>query len=100
MSINNLLNVEEPEPQKTFDDRVARANYFVDTYHPPYEIYIDGWSNDFAELFRAWPDKYHCINKNLEVVAKSEYHMSDMGDNKEAVIVEDYTIVLDKLMNK
>ena len=67
MSIDVLLNVEKAEVQKTFEDRVKRANHFVNNYKPPYPVYIDAWNNDFAELFKAWPDKYHCINNNLKL---------------------------------
>jgi len=95
LGINNLLGVEEPEPQKIFEDRVARANYFVENYHPPYTVMIDVWNNDFAEMFRAWPDKYHFIDDNFEIIAKSEYHTD--GDN-DALIMEDCTRVLEKYM--
>jgi hypothetical protein len=95
MAINSLLGVTQPEPQKTFEDRITRAKYFVESYNPPYTVMIDSWSNDFAEMFRAWPDKYHIIDQNLKVVAKSEYHKD--GDN-DALIIEDCTIALEKLM--
>ena len=96
MAIDTLLQVDKVEPQKTFQDRIDRAKYFIEKYNPPYKVYIDTWSNDFANLFRAWPDKYHCINKDLQVIAKSEYHSE--GD-KEAVIIEDCTIFLEKLLS-
>lgn len=95
LAINTLLKVEEPIPQKTFEDRVKRANYFKETYNPPYTVLIDGWSNTFAETFRAWPDKYHLVNENLEIVAKSEYY-SD-GDS-DALIINDCIIVLENLI--
>lgn len=94
INIDKLLAIEQPKPQKTFKDRVDRANQFISKYRPPYPVYIDGWDNTFSELFRAWPDKYHCINKDLIVVAKSEYHTDG---KKEAVIMEDYTVLLEKL---
>lgn len=96
LSINAILNIEQPEPQKTFEDRINRANYFVDKYHPPYNVYIDGWDNQFAELFRAWPDKYHLIDQNMMILAKSDYGTEG---EKEAVIVEDCTILLQNLIN-
>lgn len=97
MYIDNLLDVEVPEPQKTFKDRVDRANYFVENYNPPYEVHVDGWNNEFAEMFRAWPDKYHCVDNELTVIAKSDYHSDE---DKEALIVEDYTDLLTKLFDK
>jgi len=97
MYIDQLLNVEQPTSHKSFDDRVNRANYFVDNYRPPYPVYIDGWDNVFGNTFRAWPDQYHCIDKNFKVIAKSEY--GTIGPN-EAKIVEDYTELLQRLMNR
>lgn len=95
MAINHLLNVEQPEPHKTFNDRLERVKQFMENYNPPYPVYVDNWDNEFAELFKAWPDKYHCINKNLQVVAKSEYHSDD---KREATIIEDCTDVLERLI--
>ena len=97
MAIDSLLNVDKVEPHKTFEDRVLRANYFVEKYAPPYPVYIDAMTNEFADLFRAWPDKYHCINKDFKVIAKADYHSE--GD-KEAVIMEDCTVVLERLFKK
>ena len=103
MAIDDKFKVEQPEPQSSLDDRFNRANYFVNTYKPPYPVYVDTWNNDFAELFRAWPDKYHCINKEFEVIAKSEYYVGSSeehnnDDEKEATVIEDCTEVLEKLI--
>ena len=95
LAIDHLFNVEQVESQKTFDDRIKRANHFVTQYNCPYKVYIDSWSNDFANIFRAWPDKYHCINKDLTIIAKSDYHSTE---RKEATVVEDCTLVLEKLL--
>ena len=95
LSVDHLFNVDQVEPHKTFDDRIGRANHFVNKYQCPYKVFVDTWSNDFANIFRAWPDKYHCINDELTIVAKSEYHSTDM---KEATVVEDCTLVLEKLL--
>lgn len=89
----NIKN--QPKPQKSFEDRILRANQFIAEYNPPYPVYIDNWNNEFAELFRAWPDKYHCVNKDLEVIGRSEYGL--YGD-EEAKIIKDYTILLNELM--
>ena len=87
----------QPEPQQTLTDRIKRAKHFVETYNPPYDVYIDGWKNKFANKFRAWPDKYHCIDDNLCVVAKAEYHSEY---EMEAVVVEDYSVLLERLIVK
>ena len=87
----------QPEPQQTFENRIERANHFVYKYQPPYEVYIDGWNNDFAELFRAWPDKYHCINKDFKIIAKADYHTDG---EKEATVIEDYSNLLAQILLK
>ena len=97
MAIDELLGVDKVETHKTFEDRVKRANFFIEQYNPPYPVYIDAFTNDFADLFRAWPDKYHLINKDFEVIAKADYHSKG---KKEAVIMEDCTVVLERLFTK
>lgn len=87
----------QPEPHKTFQDRINRAKLFIDNYNSPYPVYIDGWDNQFSDIFRAWPDKFHFIDKNLTILAKSEYGIGEKYDgNKEALIIEDYTDLLMK----
>lgn len=101
---------DQPEPQTSFLERMERARMFVEKYKCPIKVYVDGWDNVFENTFRAWPDKYHCVehysisnhiveksSDNIEyrIVAKSEYHRSG---NKEAVIVTDYTNVLKDLI--
>jgi len=95
MAIDKLLNVEQPEPHKTFDDRINRAKQFIEKYNPPYPVYIDNWNNEFAEKFKAWPDKYHFIDNNYKIIAKSQYH-DDV--EHEATIIEDCTLVLKKFI--
>lgn len=90
---------EQPEPQTCFKDRVKRAKQFVKRYNPPYPVYIDGWNNQFADTFRAWPDKYHCVNSDLNVYAKAEYH-SKNSNGKEAVVKQDYTVLLENLLSQ
>lgn len=72
-----------PDPQKTFIERVERANSFVNIDKPnePFIICVDGWNNIFADRFRIWPDKYYLIDNKYNVLAKSEY-----GEKKDALI--------------
>jgi len=88
-----------PEPQKSFDERVERANTFVNFDKPeePFIIKIDGWDNVFAETFHAWPDKYYLIDKNYRVLAKSEYGTENDND---ALIKVDCTELICQLLNK
>lgn len=95
VNIKHIFNVEQPKPQQCFSDRMDRAKEFIQTYNPPYPVYVDNWDNAFAEQFRAWPDKYHFVDTDLKVLAKSEYHQE--GD-KDALIVEDCIVVLSKLL--
>lgn len=83
--------------QKCFEDRINRANHFISRYHPPYPVYIDSWDNTFANLFRAWPDKYYCVDQSKRVVGKSEYS-SDA--ETEALILVDCTVLLQGLFER
>jgi len=80
-----------PEPQKTFEERVERANKFVEDekVEIPFEVLIDDWSNTFANLFRAWPDKYYCIDKDYKVLYKATY-----GAKSDALIDVDCTEII------
>lgn len=73
---------ETPAPQRSFDERVQRANHFVRSHGPqdPFIVKVDGWDNDFAETFRVWPDKYYLVDSTLTVLAKSEYGNSGEQD--------------------
>lgn len=95
--IDELFGVEQPEQHKTFADRVARANYFIEKYNPPYPVFIDGWDNDFANKFRAWPDKYHAITDDFKVIAKAEYHTDKTN---EAKVMVDYVDLLKEWFNE
>jgi len=75
----NLPN--QPKPHKDFADRVKRAREFTESDIPPYDIYIDGWDDVFEQRFRAWPDKYYYLDKDLRVIEKSEY-----GEKADALI--------------
>lgn len=78
-----------PTSQKSFDDRVERAKLFSNKY-PMFEIYVDGWTNDFENTFQAWPDKYYLIDKDKKVLDYSKYNMN-------ACIINDY---YDKYLNQ
>ncbi len=93
--IDSLLDVEIAKPQQSFNDRIDRAQYFVKKYKPPFDVYVDGWDNKFAETFRAWPDKYHCVDPDLKLIAKSEYYTEG---NKDATIIVDVVDFIKKLI--
>lgn len=85
----------QPEPQASFEERVERANIFAPTC--PFPVYVDTWSNDFAETYHAWPDKYYCFDQSHTVIAKSEYGTE--GDEN-ALIKVDCIEVISQLINK
>ena len=63
-----------PTPQKSYEERIKRAQCFFHEFpNQSFQLCIDGWDNLFGEKFRAWPDKYYCINNKYQVIAKSEY---------------------------
>ena len=86
-----------PKPQKSFHDRIQRAKDFteVNNIGNAFSIMIDGWTNTFAETFRAWPDKYYLINNKFEVLAKSEYGSEGVFD---ALIKTDCTELICNLV--
>lgn len=63
----------QPEPQSNIEDRLTRANNFVKTDLVPFDTFVDVWSNDFAETYHAWPDKYFMCDSNLKILEISEY---------------------------
>lgn len=68
-------------PHGCFQDRVDRANEFVDEERPPYDVYIDGWDDTFEQRYRAWPDKYYFVDANKKIIATSTY-----GQRRDALI--------------
>ena len=84
---------DHPDEQKTFEDRINRANEFI-TLYPSFSeyIYIDNWNNDFENTFKAWPDKYYFINDKYEVLNMSEYDLN-------AVVINDYTDLLNEFIS-
>lgn len=85
---------DQPEPQTNFDERIKRANEFIEKYDPPFKVLIDGWDNIFAETYRAWPDQYVAVDSNKKIIAKSEYGL--YGDQEAKCLLE-YTDLLESL---
>ncbi len=85
-----------PEPHKSFEDRVSRAQTFAKEYKVPYELYIDGWDNSFETTFQSWPDKYYLIDQDFKVLMKSEYGTSGEKDGK---LLLDPTDILSSLLD-
>lgn len=95
VAVDTLFNVEPTKPHQSIQDRISRAQYFVDKFRPPFDVYIDSWDNYFSKLFRAWPDKYYCLDQNFRVIAKSEYHVNK---DKDATIIVDLIDFLEGLI--
>lgn len=83
----------QPEPNKSFTDRVQRAQEYIQSDSPPFPVYIDGWSDAFEQTFRAWPDKYYAINSDKIVQMKSTY-----GNKSDALIDIDLLVYLETLL--
>ena len=64
-----------PTPQKSFDERIERANSIFSTMpiSKAFVPLIDGWDDEYSLTFRAWPDVYYLIDENHKVLAKSTY---------------------------
>ena len=90
------VGLDHPATQRDMEDRMARARDFV-TINPiddrSFKVVVDCWSNDFAETFHGWPDKYYCINADYKVVAKSEY-----GRHQDAMVNVDCVDLIKKLL--
>lgn len=67
-----------PAPHTHIANRVARAQDFVQHHKTVldsrvFSVFVDTWSNTFADTFRAWPDAYYHLDKDYTVLTKSEY---------------------------
>jgi len=86
-----------PNPQKCFEERVERAQKFIAEEKPPFEVLIDCWENDFANKYKAWPDKYYCITRTksgqYKIIDKSRYGLS--GD---AIINKDCCDLIEEIL--
>ena len=62
-------------PHASAEDRQARAAAFAATEVPTdrFLVLVDPWTNQFAERYHAWPDKYVLLNRDHCVKAKSTY---------------------------
>jgi hypothetical protein len=66
----------QPKPNSCYQDRVDRAQEFIRNENPPYDLYIDGWDDQFEQQFRAWPDRYYYVDlaaDGIRVIQTSEY---------------------------
>lgn len=81
-------------PQVDINDRLERANNFVQDHDIKYEVYVDTWNNDFEQTFQSWPDKYYQIDNNNIIIKKSTY-----GKKRNALIDYDYSKLIDDIIN-
>ena len=86
----------QPKNHSCFKDRVDMANQFIQNFNPPFPVYIDDFDNKFENRFRAWPDKFYCIDQEYKVIQKSQY--GDSGD-MDGVVLEDCTVTIERLLN-
>ena len=64
---------DHPLPHSDLNDRISRAKSLRDTKNIPFPIFVDNWTNDFDNLFRAWPDQYYFVDSDGKILAKSMY---------------------------
>lgn len=83
----------QPEPQYCLIDRQNRANDFIINEQPPFPVYVDTWNNDFEQTYRAWPDKYYLIDRNMNVLTKSTY-----GERSDALIDVDCINIIREIL--
>ncbi len=82
-----------PTPQASIEERFQRAREFVEKDNVPFTVLVDTWENSFDKLFRAWPDKYILVDKEMKLLAKSEY-----GKYSDALIDKDcYDLILEMI---
>jgi len=70
--------VDQPKANSCYQDRVDRAQQFLEKEQPPYDIYIDGWDDIYEQTFRAWPDRYFYVDMSkpgpdIQILATSTY---------------------------
>lgn len=71
---------DQPEPHKNISERLHKANDFKTKENPPFTIYVDTWSNDFAETYHAWPDVYYAFGPDLIIKYMSTYGTTNNTD--------------------
>lgn len=81
-------------PQKDITDRCQRAIDFEKKDvcgNDRFLVVVDPWTNDFANRYRAWPDKYYLL-QDKKIVAKSTY-----GSKKDALLDVDCVDLIESL---
>lgn len=76
---------DQPKPNSCYKDRVDRAQEFIRNERPPYDVYIDGWDDQFEQGFRAWPDRYYYVDLSSPVEIKV-LRTSTYGERADALI--------------
>ncbi len=86
-----------PLPHQNFEDRVKRANNFVNIENCPYPVFIDDWTNTYENKYHAWPDEHYYVDvKSKKILKRSEYYGAGKMDGQ---VKEDYAIMLHNLVN-
>jgi len=81
------------EPQQNIEDRLERANKFAIT--SPFSVYVDTWTNEFAETYHIWPDQYYFFNKEMTILQKAEY--GSEGESNAKIIVDCLDLIISLL---
>lgn len=103
-SINTTIDQSTGEvlPQKSLEDRIKRAEQFMQVPmvaialamdNSPITIAIDTWDNEFGNRLHAWPDVYYLV----DLVSKRILARSTYGMNADALIDVECLDLLDQL---
>ena len=97
----NIGLENSPEPHENLDERINKAKNFVTDSNvtDPFFVYVDNWSNDFAKMYQAWPDKYYHFDSDLKILTKSEYGTGTDG-NPDALIKLDCLVLIQNLLTQ
>lgn len=90
---------DQPKPNSCYQDRVDRAHQFVKENQPPYDVYIDGWDDQYEQGFRAWPDRYYYVDlasdMEIRILETSTY-----GQQRDALIDYDCQQLVQDLLKE
>lgn len=90
---------DQPKPNNCYQDRIDRAHQFVNENRPPYDVYIDGWDDQFEQGFRAWPDRYYYVDLDAALESPRILTTSTYGQRKDALVDYDCQELVKNLLN-
>lgn len=74
----------EIEQHKNLEERIAAAEAFIQRFDCKVPVLIDTMSNQFNDLFAAWPERFFVIH-NMKMRYIAQPSLEDKGFNLEEV---------------